>query len=190
MDNPAEHNDFGDRGRLLSCDSIESVEETRPERHLRWLREANSDPYAGVSNEIDDLDRDILQPHVPQPASPRAQNLATAHANQQAIQRAYIEESGVTSDTAISILGWDTQQVIGLASSSRLSSQQPGVSVNNATTDSVPQVSHLSSQVQESVSPDNPPKVSVQPFIRIGGDFRLPSNPTQSQNPPHSSSSN
>ena len=98
LDNPAEYHDFGDRGRLLSCDSIESVVETRPERHLRWLQEANSDPCAGVSNEIDDLDQDILQP-------PRSQILAVAHANQQAFQRAYIEESGVTSDTAISILG-------------------------------------------------------------------------------------
>ena len=41
VDYPAEYHDFGDRGHLLSCDSIESVEsvETREERHLRWLRE-------------------------------------------------------------------------------------------------------------------------------------------------------
>ena len=54
VDHPAEYHDFGDHGHLLSCDSIESVEETRPERHLRWLREAYSDPYAGVSDEDDD----------------------------------------------------------------------------------------------------------------------------------------
>lgn len=38
VDHPAEYHDFGDRGYLLSCDSIESVEsvvETRQERHLR-----------------------------------------------------------------------------------------------------------------------------------------------------------
>jgi len=33
VDHPAEYHDFGDHGHLLSCDSIESVEETRPERH-------------------------------------------------------------------------------------------------------------------------------------------------------------
>ena len=76
VDNPAEYHDFGDRGLLCSCDSIEAVAETRPEQHLRWLREANSDPYAGVSIELDALGRDILQPQVAQPASPRSQMAA------------------------------------------------------------------------------------------------------------------
>ena len=76
VNNPAEYHDFGDRGLLRSCDSIESVDEARPEQHLRWLREANSDPYVGVGIELDALDRDILQPQVAQPASPRSQMAA------------------------------------------------------------------------------------------------------------------
>ena len=82
VDHPAEWHDFGDRGLLRSCDSISSVEETRPEQHLRWLREANSDPYAGISIELDALDRDVPQPHVIQPASPRSQ-VAAEHEKQQ-----------------------------------------------------------------------------------------------------------
>jgi hypothetical protein len=73
VDHPAEWHDFGDRGLLRSCDSVSSVEETRSEQHLRWLMEANSDPYAGVSIEFDALDRDVLQPYVAQPTSPRSQ---------------------------------------------------------------------------------------------------------------------
>ena len=146
VDHPAEWHDFGDHGLLRSCDSISSVEETRPEQHLRWLREANSDPYAGVSIELDALDRDVLQPYVAQPASPRSQV--------------------------------------------QVPLQQPGVPVNNESMDPVQQVSPLSSPIQESASPDTPPKVSAQPFVRIGGDFRLPSNPTQSQNSTRSSLSN
>jgi len=117
---------------------------------------ANSDPYAGVSIELDDLDRDILQPHVTQPASPRSQNLVAAHEEQQAIQRAYIELTSVMSEAAVFILGCTTQEVLDaartLASSSRLPLQQPGVSVSNETIDPVQQVSHLSSPVQESAS--------------------------------------
>ena len=41
---------------------------------------------------------------------------------------------------------------------------------------------------QESASPDTPPVVSVQPFLRLCGNFKLPSNPTQSI-PTRSSSS-
>jgi hypothetical protein len=134
--------------------------------------------------------------------------VAAAHASQQAIQRAYIAESGVTSDASVSILGWTTQEVldaarsIGLASSSQLPSQQPGICVSDAATNPVPQVNHLSSLMQEAASPDTPPKVSVPPFERICGDFRLPvvdfrlpgnstqGNSTQSQIPSQSSSSN
>jgi len=163
LDNPAEYYDFGDRGRLLSCDSTESVVETRPERHLRWLQEANSDPCAGVSNEIDDLDQDILQP-------PRSQILAVAHANQQAFQRAYIEESGVTSDTAISILGWDTQHN-GLSSSSRLPLQQPGVSVNNKTTDPVIYLVQCKSRRVPTLLPKCQPNLSYG--LVVISDFRV-----------------
>jgi len=175
--------------------SISSVEETRPEQHLRWLREANSDPYAGISIELDALDRDVPQPHVTQLASPRSQ-VAAEHEEQQNIQRAYIELTGVTSEAAVFILACTTQEVLDasctLASSSQIQVplQQPGVPVSNESMDPVQKVSPLSSPIQESASPDTPPKVSAQPFVRIGGDFRLPSNPTQSQNSTLSSLSN
>jgi hypothetical protein len=124
VDHPADHHDFGDRGHLLSCDSIESVkEETRPERHLRWLREANSDPFAGVSNEIDDIEQDIPHPHCYQPGSPRSRAVAAAHASQQAIQLSHIAESGVVSDAAVAILGFTTQEVLDAAHSIGLASR-------------------------------------------------------------------
>ena len=88
VDHPAECHDFGDRGHLLSCDSIESVEhlETREERHLRWLREANNDPY----------DQDIPQPHVFQPVFPSFRSLAATHTSQLAIPQypSYDEDLG------------------------------------------------------------------------------------------------
>jgi hypothetical protein len=139
-----QHHDFGDCGHLLSCDSIESVEEeARPERHLRWLREANSDPYAGVSNEIDDIDQDIQHHHCYQPGSPTSSLL-------QAIQLPYIAESGDISDAAVAILEWTTQEVldaahsIGLASSSQLPSEQPGVCVSDAVASPVSPFNHPS----------------------------------------------
>jgi hypothetical protein len=120
--------------------------------------------------------------------------VAAAHASQQAIQLSNIAESGVVSDAAVAILGWTTQEVldaaqsIGLASSSQLPSEQPGVCVSDAAASPGSPVNHQSSLMQEQASPDTPPKVSVPPFERISDDFRLPGNSTQSQIPTHSSS--
>jgi len=65
VDHPGEWHDFGDRGLLRSCNSISSVEEieTQLQQHRRWLMEANNDPYAGVSIELDALYRDVLPPY-------------------------------------------------------------------------------------------------------------------------------
>jgi len=112
--------------------------------------------------------------------------MAAEHEEQQNIHRAYIELTGVTYEAAVFILGCTTQEVVDaartLASASQIQVllQQPGVPVNNETMDPVQQVSPLSSPIQESASPDSPPKVSAPPLVRIGGGFGLPSNPIQS----------